>query len=212
MNNKTKDFFNDVDSYYIQQLREWGEIVFNIETVNRYEILNSKAEKVGFMAEKSGGFITHLLRWVLRAHRPMEIEVLNQKQEQVLCFKRPFYWFWSDLSVIDSAGEKIGSIQRKFSIINKFYHLCDSNGKKFATIKSPVWRLWSFPVYDLTLKEIGRVSKNWGGMLQEIFTDADKFHVNFPSWNEEQKSVLLAAAISIDMDYFENNARNSINT
>ena len=51
------------------------------------------------------------------------------------------------------------------------------------------------------------ISKKWGGALREVFSDADTFRIEFgtASWTEEQRAVLLAAAISIDFDFFENN-------
>ena len=51
------------------------------------------------------------------------------------------------------------------------------------------------------------IAKKWGGGLREIFTDADTFRVAFGagSWTPEQRTVVFAAAISIDFDFFENN-------
>jgi uncharacterized protein YxjI len=48
------------------------------------------------------------------------------------------------------------------------------------------------------------VSRKWGGVLREAFTDADSYCVEYGSgFDEGQRAVILAAAISID--FFENN-------
>ena len=51
------------------------------------------------------------------------------------------------------------------------------------------------------------VSKRWGGVLREAFTDADTFRVDFGSngFSAQQRAVIFAAAISIDFDFFEKN-------
>ena len=102
--------------------------------------------------------------------------------------------------------QKVGSIQRRFSLLYKLYVLCDRRVKVIARIRTPIWKFWVFPVLNSNDAEIGKVSKNWSGFLKEYFTDADRFSVEFPSsWKSDEKAILLAAAISIDLDYFEEN-------
>ena len=58
-------------------------------------------------------------------------------------------------------------------------------------------------------REIGTISKNWGGLLKEMFTDADRFHVSFGNQTWQEKAVIFSAGISIDMDFFDDNQRNN---
>ncbi len=104
-------------------------------------------------------------------------------------------------------GDRVGSIHRRFGILYKKYDLKDRMGRLFATVSSPRWRLWTFPIKDLSGEVCATVSKRWGGGLREVFTDADTFRIDFGThaWTPEQRAILFALALSIDFDFFENN-------
>ena len=205
MYDKLESFMEGQDLLLIQQVKELVEIFTNIETRNQYQMLDKSGQEVGFIAEESGGIGGTFLRLLLRIRRPMKITVLNGEKREILRIQRPFYLLWSTMTVT-CGQQKVGSIQRRFSLLYKLYDLCDRRGKVIARIRAPIWKLWVFPVLNSNDAEIGKVSKNWSGFLKEYFTDADRFSVEFPSsWKSDEKAILLAAAISIDLDYFEEN-------
>jgi len=195
------------DKLIIHQLKEWAEIFVDIETVNRYETLDAESTRIGTIIEKGGGVFTWLKRLVLRSHRALEIGVYDNAGNPLLEFNRKFFWFFSDIHIIDNTGQKLGSVHRRFGIINKRYDLYDSRGQFFASIKSPFWRLWTFPILDKMGANVGVITKRWQGVLAEVFTDADSYMINFSShdWSDDEKVVALAAAISVDFDFFEDN-------
>lgn len=195
------------DKLVINQMKEWVEIIANIETKNAYEIQTEQGQSLGNIAEVSGGFFDFIKRMLFRSHRPLNIEVYSKDEEKILRFKRNFFFLFSDLFIFDDLEKCLGSVHRRFGIIYKKYDLT-INDKVFATVKSPLWRLWTFPIYDMHgEKQLGAISKRWQGILKEGFTDADKFLVDFgnENWNLEQKAVILGLAISIDFDFFEDN-------
>jgi len=52
--------------------------------------------------------------------------------------------------------------------------------------------------------EVGKISKQWTGVMKEAFTDADNFGVNFPvDLDVKIKATLMAAVFLIDFMYFE---------
>ncbi|KAK8782089.1 hypothetical protein V5799_016567, partial [Amblyomma americanum] len=52
--------------------------------------------------------------------------------------------------------------------------------------------------------EVGRISKQWSGLLKEAFTDTDNFGVSFPmDLDVKMKAVLLGALFLIDYMFFE---------
>lgn len=206
------DFFRDTQELVIHQLKEWVEILSNFETVNKYEILNIQDARIGLAAEVSGGFKTTLLRMWLKSHRPLDVQIFDAQGGELLKIKRPFYFFFSDMSISDSRGNLVGAIRKRFGIIYKKYDLSDAQERVFARIKAPFWRLWTFPILDDTDKQIGVISKKWGGVIKEAFTDADRFQIQFPpSADTGEKAVILAGALSVDLDYFEENAGRSSN-
>jgi hypothetical protein len=52
------------------------------------------------------------------------------------------------------------------------------------------------------------VKKEWSGLLTEAFTDADRFQLTFESrsLSADERALLLASAIFIDLTWFEQNA------
>jgi uncharacterized protein YxjI len=208
MNIDLKSFFENRDIIFIQQMKEWGEILVNIETKNKYKILDQHQNQLGLLAETSAGLWAFILRVLLRSHRPLEIKVWDRTNQVILKLSRPFFWFFSDLNIYDKHEKSMGHAYRRFGILHKKYDLYDGQGNLFARIKSPIWRLWSFKIFDLQEREIGLITKKWGGLLKEAFTDADRFGVSFKGLSEAQKVVIFAAAISIDFDFFEDNVRN----
>ncbi|MGE0173350.1 MAG: phospholipid scramblase-related protein [Oligoflexales bacterium] len=197
---------------YIQQKKNWVEIIVDFETANRYAIMDEGRNVLGMIAERGEGFFDVVKRWFFRSHRGFRIEVVNNDGASVLQLSRGFFFFFSDLFVADNLGRQIGTIHRRFGIIYKKYDLRGENGVTFATIKSPFWRLWTFPVLDdRTGRQTGEIGKRWGGMIKEVFTDADTFRIMFDSGSSytlNQKLLIFAAAISIDFDFFEKNQSN----
>lgn len=46
--------------------------------------------------------------------------------------------------------------------------------------------------------EVGKISKQWAGLVREMFTDADYFGINFPmDLDVRMKAVLLGACFLI---------------
>ena len=192
---------------FVQQRREWIEIVIDWETTNKYAVLDANKNELALIAERGGDLFTKLRRWFLRSHRPLDVDVFSKTSEILLKLSRPFFWFFSDLNVADSAGQKFGSVHRRFGLIYKKYDLRDETGQVFARIASPIWRLWTFPVLELSGTPRAKIAKRWGGALREVFTDADTYLIDFEThpWSFSQRCVIFAAAVSIDFDFFENN-------
>lgn len=201
------DIVRGRDKWFIKQKKEWVEILVDWETRNQYEILDGDGRPLGFIAEKAGGFIDAILRTIFKSHRSLAAEVFDRGKAQVLSMRRPFFFLFSSMEVLGPGGRVLGAVERRFGLLYKKYDLHDKTGRVFAHIRSPLWRLWTFPITDANGKEAGVITKKWGGGLREIFTDADMFMVDLSSsrFDEEQKAVVLSAALSVDFDFFEDN-------
>lgn len=193
---------------FIRQQKEWTEILVDWETRNQYAVLDEGGRAIGTIAERSGGALDFLRRLVLRSHRPFEVAVVDGGGSPVLKLSRGFFFLFSDLRIEDGASRLVGEVKRRFGVIYKKYDLHDGHGRVFARVSSPRWRLWTFPVKGEDGVRTAVVSKKWGGGLREIFSDADTFLVDFENgaWSDDERAVILAAAVSIDFDFFENNA------
>ena len=191
----------------ILQKRELTEVFLGFETVNRYRLFDSNGDPCGSIVERGSGFLSFLKRNFLKSHRPFVVDVFDASGKCILEFNRPFFWIFSDITIKVPNGPVLGTAHRKFGLIHKKYELRTNEGKVFAKIQSSIFKIWTFALRDHSGNEIARISKKWSGMLKEYFTDSDNFMIEFGShsWSANQRAIILAAAISIDFDYFENN-------
>jgi uncharacterized protein YxjI len=192
---------------FVRQRKEWTEIVIDLETRNRYEVMDASGDTLGAIAEVASGFSAFLSRSFLGSHRPLDAHVLDRDSSELLHLTRPFFWLFSSLEVARADGAPLGSVERRFGVLYRKYDLLDAHGRCFARIRAPRWRIWTFPVVGEDGVSQAAISKKWGGALREVFTDADTYRVAFESgsWSPEQRAVVFAAAISVDFDFFENN-------
>ncbi len=203
-----KNFFGNHKFIRIHQIKEMAEILIDWETANRYEVLDHDKNIIGYAAEREAGFWAHILRNIMRSHRTLTIGIWDNTKKLVMTGIRPFFFFFSDLVVSNDKNEKIGEIKTRFGFLKRKYDLLDSNGSLFAKIESYRWRLWTFTVYDTRDYEVGVITKEWGGLLKESFSDSDNFAIDLSkqTWTDEQKAILLFACLSIDLDFFEDNS------
>lgn len=193
---------------FIRQIKEWGEILIGFEGSNKYELLNERGEKIGFIAEQSSGLFKLLLRSMFRSHRPLHVKIFDKRGQEVIALERPFYFFFSTMYVRDRTGRELGKIDQRFAIFRKRYLLSDHQGKAFAKIDSGFFSFFRFDIESLLSgASLGQISKKWGGVIKELFTDSDTFGVDISNdLTEEQKAIVLGTAISVDFDYFEDNS------
>jgi uncharacterized protein YxjI len=208
---------NDLSNYphlLIRQKRELVELL-GVESKNCYEILgvasptgieNSEHSQqfLATAAEKGEGILNVIMRQFLRHWRTFSIEVKTKDGEVLVC-KHPFRFYFSRLE-IEQDGVPIGVVERKFSILSKKFTIFDGRGRELMDVKSPIWRIWTFP-YTKNGREVARVQKKWTGALKEMFLDADTFHVEFldSSLPPNERLTILFSALYIDLMFFEQN-------
>ena len=184
----------------VQQQVEHLEAFTGIETENRYSVLTPDGEPIAHAYEESG----FLARMFLRNHRPLTLHVVDDQNEPLLTASRGFFWFFSHLHVSDGAEQPVGSLFRRFGILKRRFSMEDLNGTEVAEMTGPLFRPNTFMIYQRG-EEVARVTKQWSGILREGLTDADTFRVEFSSPTRDQRfcTLVLAAAFSIDLDFFE---------
>ena len=184
----------------VSQEVEHLEAFTHLETKNRYRISTPDGDRLLYAYEESG----FLGRIFLKTRRPLSIHVVDNDNELVLTASRSFFWYLSHLHVNDGTGREVGSLRRRFTILNRQFKLEDSTGATLAEIRGPLLRPNTFMVYKQG-EEIGRVTKQWSGIGREIFTDADTFRVQLDTSraNQDFALLMLASALAIDLDFFE---------
>ena len=184
----------------IRQEMEHLEAFTGLETQNRYGVSTPDGDRLLYAYEESG-FLSRIL---LKKHRPLSIHVLNNDKEIVLTASRSFFWFLSHLHIRDGSGREIGSLRRRFAILNRRFELEDSTGKLIAEIRGSLLRPHTFMIYK-SGEEIGRVTKKWSGIGKEVFTDADTFRLQIDTSKADGDfaMLMLASALAVDLDFFE---------
>jgi len=206
------NLFKESPQIIIKQIKEVFEIAINWETANKYALYDSQKNKIGFAAERSLGILHKIIRNIMRSHRSIVLDIWDNNEKHIYTGKRPWYFFFSDLEVYTSHHIKVGDIKTRFGLLKRKYDLIDSTGKTFVTIESYRFRLWTFTIYDTLGNKKGVITKKWGGFLKEVFTDSDQFLVDYSqhNWSEDEKAIILFSALSIDLDFFEDNSSSAL--
>jgi uncharacterized protein YxjI len=192
---------SSISGLVISQQKEWGEILTGFETKNRYAISDVSGSRLYLAAEEAG---STLLRWFLKALRPFTIAVLTENGQVILRVIRPFRFYFHRADVVDSQGQTIGVIERRFSVLRRIYSVLDSSGEEVFQLFGPILHPWTFQIKNDGI-EYGKITKKWSGLLKEGFTDADNFGVMFPAeWEVKLKALFLGAVFLIDFVHFEN--------
>ena len=185
----------------ISQQKEWGEIVTGFETRNKYVVSDTEGNRLYLAAEEAGSL---LLRWFLKARRPFTIRVFTGDQQEVLRVQRPFRFYFHQAEVLDSQGQSLGVIEKRFSLVRRVYAVTDERGQEIAQLFGPLLRPWTFQIRS-DGQTHGKITKKWSGLLKEGLTDADNFGVQFPAtWDVRRKALFLGAVFLIDFVHFEN--------
>jgi len=190
----------------VRQRRELAEL-FGFETRNRYEVVSEAGAPVAYAAEQQKGFLGFLFRQSLGHWRTFEIRFFTPDRVPFMTARHPFRWFFQRLEIYDEGGGLVGAIQQRFSILTKRFDVQDASGKLVMEVSSPFWRLWTFP-FMARGAQVACVQKKWSGLLAEAFTDKDNFAIDLGdgALGESERRLILAAAIFIDLQYFEKKA------
>jgi hypothetical protein len=190
-----------------QRLEGWELLGF--ETRNKYQFMDENKEVIGFAAEQRSGIVGALMRNILGHWRKFEVTFFDNEQKSFMNAIHPFRFFFQRLEVYDVDKKIIGALQQRFSILSKKFDVLDSQNMLLFEMRSPIWKIWTFPFYKME-QEVAIVSKKWSGLLSEVFTDRDQFMIDFKnsSFSESERKLIIATSIFIDLQYFEKKASN----
>lgn len=196
-----------VNKVLIKQQFEGFELI-GFETRNKYLLMDENQNKIGFAAEQQKGFFGAIWRQFLGHWRTFDVHFFNEDKAEFMIAHHPFRFFFQRFEITDSSGQYLGALQQRFSILTKRFDLVDRTNKVIFEMKSPFWRIWTFPFFKNDI-EVARVEKKWGGLLTEAFTDKDSFMVSYgdPSLTQQQRLIILASSVFVDLQYFEKKAR-----
>ncbi len=187
----------------VHQVHELGEWV-GFETRNKYQLLDESKNPIGYAAEQQKGFFGFLLRQFLGHWRRFDIHFFTPDRQLAYLAHHPFRWLFRRIEIRTPSGEPLGAVQQRFSLLSKRFDVENSQGMVVMEVSSPIWKLWTFEFMSGN-KAVAYVRKKWSGLMMEAFTDKDNFLVEFssPDLTNEEKNLVMASAVFIDLLYFE---------
>lgn len=220
----------------IERQIEFMNVVLGFEQANRYKVMNSLGDQIGYMVEKDYGILKAIGRQFFRLHRPFDIDVFNNYGDLLMTIKRPFSFINSHIKSLlpgyDHNGELmyevIGELVQSWHLWRRKYNLfkLEDEGadeyNQFGAIDSP-FLAFDFPVRNENGDVIASVDRNWVGLGRELFTDTGIYIIrmdpaSFAGLGDmyptvagpltlDQRAILLGNAVSIDFDYFSRHSR-----
>lgn len=212
------EYLTMIDQLLVHQKVELLEALTGFETCNKFTIKNSSGQKVYHAVEDSDC----LTRNCCGPMRPFDMKILDNFKQEVIHLNRPlacdscfFPCCLQSMEVSSPPGTVVGSIEQEWSILTPQFRIKNAAGDVVLRIEGP---FCTFSICgDVEFKvmskdggtQVGKISKQWAGLLREAFTDTDYFGITFPlDLDVRMKAVMLGACFLIDAMFFEKAGNN----
>lgn len=207
------EYLINIDQLLVHQKVELLEALIGFETKNKFTVKNSQGQKVFYAVEDSDCCSRNCCGPI----RPFDMKILDNFKNQVMQLSRPLAcdscWFpccLQKMEVYAPPGCLIGTVEQEWSILAPEFSVKNSAGDTVLRIEGPVctFSMCGDVEFKVLSKDgstvVGRISKQWSGLLREAFTDADYFGITFPmDLDVRMKAVMLGACFLIDAMFFE---------
>jgi len=207
-NNNFQHYLRDATSFHVKQKVELLEAFVGWETPNKYTVKDQAGNKVFYVGEESD----LCLRQCFGRNRPFTLQVKDAQGSNILTFDRSlsctccFGMCCSDsLTVSAPNGQVLGTVVEECNILFPMFSLKDAAGNTLLKIEGPLCPMTFgcaqgavFRVLTPNGVSVGTISKEWSGLVRELFTDADYFSMSFPrDLDISMKAVCLGALFLI---------------
>ncbi|XP_065841128.1 phospholipid scramblase 1-like [Oscarella lobularis] len=215
------EYLTQIDQLLVHQQVELLEMITGWETANKYDVKNSMGQRVYFAAEQNSCFQLQCCG----ASREFNLTIVDNAQREVIHLYRPlrctsccFPCCLQELVVEAPAGQPVGYVKQRWTLWIPEFDICSADGNVVLKIVGPccTWSCGSdveFKIFTPDKQtEVGKISKQWSGLVKEMFTDADNFGITFPlDLDVKMKAVMLGACFLIDFMFFEQSGDNNRN-
>ncbi|CAH1738771.1 phospholipid scramblase 2 isoform X4 [Aphis gossypii] len=208
------EYLSTLNQLLVIQKVEAIEALLGFETNNKFTIKNSAGQKVFYAVEDTDC----CTRNCCGPSRPFEMKILDNYRNEVIHLSRPlacqsccFPCCLQRIEVFSPPGCLVGTVEQDWSILTPIFTIRNAANEEVLKIKGPICHFSmcggdvEFKVLSKDKKNlVGRISKQWSGLLREMFTDADHFGISFPmDLDVRMKAVMLGACFLIDLMFFE---------
>ncbi|XP_077137874.1 phospholipid scramblase family member 5-like [Ranitomeya variabilis] len=188
-------------------------IFLGTEKSNKYEIKDNFGQRLYFAIEEN----IYLNKNLCGPLRPFSMHIANNTGREVITVIRPlrcitccFPCYLQELEVQAPPGTTVGFIVQKWDPLVPKFTIQNESKEDVLNVIGPylTFRCLGdviFEVKTFTEKSlIGKISKYWSGFVNDVFTNADNFGIEFPAdLDVKLKAALIGTCFLIDVMYFE---------
>ncbi|XP_017327367.1 phospholipid scramblase 1 [Ictalurus punctatus] len=209
------EYLTQIDQLLIHQKVEMLEVLLGWESNNKYLVRNALGQQVFYVAEENDccnrNFCGRLRSFVLHVldNTGQEVITLTRSLRCDSCFCPCCL---QELEVQSPPGTPIGYVVQTWHPCLPKYTIQNEKKQDVLKVVGPccTWKCCfdvNFEILSLDEAEsVGRISKQWTGIVKEAFSDADNFGIQFPlDLDVKMKAVLLGACFLIDFMFYEQN-------
>ncbi|KAJ7990675.1 hypothetical protein DPEC_G00302860 [Dallia pectoralis] len=209
------EYLTQIDQLLVHQNVSLAEVILDWEVNNSYIVKNSMGQQVFSVAEENNCCTLQCCG----PGRPFTLHIQDNLGQEVLTLTRPlrcdcccFPCCLQELEVQSPPGIPIGYVVQEWHPYLPKFTAQNDRRETQLKIRGPcvACRCYSDVNFEVNSPDeslaVGKISKQWSGMMQEVFTDADHFGISFPmDLDVKMKAVMLGACFLIDFMYFESN-------
>jgi uncharacterized protein YxjI len=173
-----------------------------IELTNEYKILDEQGEQIGSIRQEGQSKAKKVLRFVSSVDQFLthKLAVYDQTGTKVVEMVRPAKILKSTVQISDGSGRAVGKIVQQNVFGKKRFALQGAGGEELGSINAENWRSWDFSIQDPAGTEVGRITKQWAGLVKEAFTTADHYVLNVSSGvSGDLRLMMVASAAGVDL-------------
>jgi len=187
------------NKFKVSQEIEGIEVLTPVETDNKYSIWDENGNEFLYAYEKS----RFIGKQLLSNRRNLNLHILDINGQEIFSLKRPFYILKSKAHIVMGDGSPFGSLIQKIKVAGMHFDFISPNGETVFSVDSTVLHPWTFKI-SMNGEQVAQITKKWGGLGKESFTDADNFEVDVTNIHEDSiKYAILITTLLIDLTAFE---------
>ncbi|TPP56245.1 Phospholipid scramblase, partial [Fasciola gigantica] len=220
------EYLTQVNQLLIKQKIELLEMLTNVETSNQYVCMNTMGQTIYHCREESN----FCMRQCCKSGRAFTMHIHDNTGTEVIRVNRPYKYTClsqcfscmdccqDEVEVEAPIGYVVGYVKQIMTDCTVRFQVQDAHRNSVLQIRGPSYCYCSCFGQDIPfvvtsvdgVSEIGRITKQWSNIMQELLTDADNFGVTFPlDLDVRVKATLLGAVFLIDFMFFEHNEQNN---
>ncbi|XP_040205036.1 phospholipid scramblase family member 5 [Rana temporaria] len=207
------EHLSKVQQIIVHQQVELLGVFLGTEKSNKYEIKDIFGQRIYFAREEN----IYLNKNLCSPVRPFKMHISNNAGREVITVIRPlrcitccFPCYLQELEVQAPPGTTVGFIVQKWDPLLPKFTIQNESKEDVLMIIGPYLTFSCLGDVDFEVKTlseksvIGKISKYWSGFVNDVFTNADNFGIEFPvDLDVKLKAALVGACFLIDLMYFE---------